>query len=556
MRSDRVTHGPERAPHRALLSATGVLPEDLGRKPLIGVATSFSDVVPGHIGMRRLEGALEKGIHAGGGLSFIFGVPAICDGIAMGHAGMHYSLPSRELIADTIETMVQAHAFDGIVLLTNCDKITPGMLMGAARVDIPAIVVTAGPMLGGWHRMIRRSLVRDTFEAVGLCLAGKISDRELQSTELAACPGAGSCQGVYTANTMACAAEAMGMTWPGCASALAVSAEKERIAYRSGQQIVKLTKKNITVRQIITRAALENASMVCMAMGNYDVETKLTFMQRFSPHHIVASPTYLVRMATVCKLKGIDPKKAFPRIKAISIAAEPYPIEWAIRMQEFWNCPIIDCYGCTQSAGLIGFSCPQGLIRDGGRGSIHLAEAYIYVEILNPESDEPVDYGEEGEVTITLLPRQGTPVVRFRMRDKVRIFPASECNCGSSFDYLEAGNVGRYDDMIKIKVCNIWPQSVDDVVFAYSEIEEYNGIGWVDEKGSEKVKVRVEYKADVTDPDLKEKIAKELREKIRSRTQVSMGIEEVPHGTLEKALFKSRRWKDNRKEGLREIVSK
>lgn len=302
--------------------------------------------------------------------------------------------------------------------------------------------------------------------------------------------------------------------------------------------------------------ACREIGIICMAVGNYDVETKITFMQRFSPHHMVASPTYLVRIAMACKQKGIDPRKDFPRLKAISIAAEPYPIEWAIRMQEFWDCPIIDCYGSTQSGGLIGFCCPQGLIREGGRGSIHLTEAYTYVEVLNPESNEPVDYGQDGEVTITILPRQGTPVVRFRMRDKVRIFPASACDCGSSFDFLEAGTIGRYDDMIKIKVCNIWPQTVDNIVFAYPEIEEYNGVVFVGEDGSERVKIRVEYRAEVTDRELKGRIAKELREKIRSQTQVSMSVEEVPQDTLEKALFKSRRWIDKRVEGLGEIVKK
>jgi phenylacetate-CoA ligase len=178
------------------------------------------------------------------------------------------------------------------------------------------------------------------------------------------------------------------------------------------------------------------------------------------------------------------------------------------------------------------------------------------VEILNPESNEPVDYGEEGEVVLTLLPRQGTPVVRFRMRDKVRIFPASECNCGSSFDFLEAGTVGRYDDMIKIKVCNIWPQTVDDIVFAYPEIEEYNGTVWIDENGSERVSIQLEFRETVSEEALKGRIAKELREEIRRCTQVSMEIEEVAHGTLEKALFKSRRWKDRRKERLGEIVRK
>jgi phenylacetate-CoA ligase len=225
-------------------------------------------------------------------------------------------------------------------------------------------------------------------------------------------------------------------------------------------------------------------------------------------------------------------------------------------MQDFWGCKINDCYGSTQSGGLIGMTCPQGVVRNGGRGSVHFTGNYTYVEVLNPEANEPAGYGNEGEVTLTLLVRQGTPVVRFRMRDKVRIFPAEECNCGSSFDFLEAGTIGRYDDMIKIKACNIWPQTVDNVVFSFKEAAEYNGIVWVDEGGREMVKLQVEFQADVADANLKKNICKEINEKVRALTQVSMKIEEVPGGTLEKALFKSRRWKDKRKEGLASAAQK
>ncbi|MFQ5647555.1 MAG: dihydroxy-acid dehydratase, partial [bacterium] len=266
MNSDRITEGPERSPHRALLMATGVDRKSL-EKPFIGLASSFTDLVPGHSGMRDLERYTEKGVHSGGGYSFIFGVPAICDGIAMGHKGMHYSLASRELIADMIESVTIAHALDGLVLLTNCDKITPGMIMAAARLDIPAIVLTAGPMLSGNYNGCRRSLVRDTFEAVGRFEAGKIDEQELHALEEAACPGAGSCQGMYTANTMACATEAMGMSLPGCATALAVSAKKRRLAFQSGVKAVELVNKGITARQIITGSSLENAVTVDMALG-------------------------------------------------------------------------------------------------------------------------------------------------------------------------------------------------------------------------------------------------------------------------------------------------
>ena len=266
MRSKAIKKGIERLPHRALLYATGI-PRSEMEKPFIGVATSFTDIIPGHIGMRDLERFIEKGVHTGGGYPFFFGIPGICDGIAMGHRGMHYSLPSRELIADMVETITEAHQLDGLVLLTNCDKITPGMLMASARVNIPTIVVTAGPMFSGRLKGRRLSLVNDTFEAVGKYTKGLISDREVEELETCACPGAGSCQGMYTANTMACVTEALGMSLPDCATALAVSAEKKRIAFESGRVIVGLIKKNITPRKIMTRQAFENAIMVDLALG-------------------------------------------------------------------------------------------------------------------------------------------------------------------------------------------------------------------------------------------------------------------------------------------------
>ena len=254
------------APQRSLLYATGKSPADL-QKPMIGLVSSFTELIPGHVHFRRLEHDIEKGIHAGGGISYMFSVPGICDGIAMGHEGMHYSLPSRELIADMIETVTLAHRLDGLVMLTNCDKITPGMLMASARLNLPTIVVTGGPMLSGRKSGRRLDLVRDTFEAVGQRQAEKITDEQLRELEIEACPGCGSCQGLFTANTMSCVTEALGMSLPGCATSLAVSANKSRIAYASGERIATLVKENITPRSIMTREAFENALMVDMALG-------------------------------------------------------------------------------------------------------------------------------------------------------------------------------------------------------------------------------------------------------------------------------------------------
>ncbi len=266
MRSDTVKKGIERFPHRALLYATGVKPKDL-KKPFIGIASAFTDLVPGHINMRDLEIFIKDGVRKAGAVPFIFGVPAICDGIAMGHSGMKYSLASREIIADEIESVAQAHCLDGLVLLTNCDKITPGMIMGAARIDIPAIVVTAGPMMTGRYKGKRLSLVRDTFELVGKINRGEISLNEACKISECACPGAGSCQGLYTANTMACLTETLGLSLTGCATALALSKKKDGIAYESGKKIVELVKKNIKIRNFLSSKSLENAIQMDMALG-------------------------------------------------------------------------------------------------------------------------------------------------------------------------------------------------------------------------------------------------------------------------------------------------
>lgn len=266
MRSDKIKKGLERVPHRALLHATGLSRKDLDR-PFIGVATSFTDLIPGHIGMRDLERFIERGICYGQGVPFLFGVPGICDGIAMGHLGMCYPLALREIVADTIETVCNAHQLDGIICLTNCDKITPGMLMGVARLNIPAIIVTAGPMLSGRYDKRKLAFVHDTYEAMARAKKGDISSGELSCLEMEACPGAGSCQGLYTANTMACLTETMGMSIPGCGTALAASAKKRRIAEASGERIVELVRKNIKPRDIITKKSLENAIVVDMALG-------------------------------------------------------------------------------------------------------------------------------------------------------------------------------------------------------------------------------------------------------------------------------------------------
>ncbi|MEI8389380.1 MAG: dihydroxy-acid dehydratase [bacterium] len=266
MKSDKITQGLDRAAHRGLLYSLGMTKGQL-KTPFIGIASSFSDLVPGHSGMRDLERFIEKGVHSAGGHSFIFGVPAVCDGIAMGHEGMRFSLPSRDLIADCVESVASAHSLDGLVLLSNCDKITPGMLMAASRLNIPCIVVTAGPMVDGKCENQTLTLIRGTFEAVGQVKAGKMTEEQLEKYELNSCPGVGSCQGLYTANTMACLTEVMGMSLPGCASAAAVSAKKRRIAFDSGMKIVELVEKQILPLDIITKESVSNAIIADLALG-------------------------------------------------------------------------------------------------------------------------------------------------------------------------------------------------------------------------------------------------------------------------------------------------
>ena len=265
MRSDEIKKGPERAPHRALLKALGLTDSDIA-KPFIGIANSYTNIVPGHQHLQQIAQAAKEGVIAAGGTPFEFNTIAVCDGLAMGHEGMRYSLPSRELIADSVEIMTQAHRLDGLVLISNCDKVTPGMLMAAARLNIPAINVTGGAMQSGTLGNKKIGVI-NVFEAVGKTYTGKITPQELTALENAACPGCGSCNGMFTANTMACITEALGMSLPGCATALATSALKLRIAKQSGEKIVEHIQNNLNTQKILTREAFENAVTIDMALG-------------------------------------------------------------------------------------------------------------------------------------------------------------------------------------------------------------------------------------------------------------------------------------------------
>jgi len=265
MRSDRVKRGVERAAQRALLYSLGLKMYEIDR-PWIGIANSWTDVVPGHIWLRELSRTIRDGISSRGATPFEFDSIAICDGLCQGTMGMAYSLPSRELIADSVEAVVEAHAFDGIVLVSSCDKIVPAHLMAAARLNIPSIVVTGGPMMPGHYRGERLTLV-DMREAIGRVQEGKLSESELSQVEKSACPGPGSCAMMGTANTMAIAAEALGMSLPGTASAPAQTEEKLSIGRAAGERIVELVSENARPREIMTKPAFENAARVVVAVG-------------------------------------------------------------------------------------------------------------------------------------------------------------------------------------------------------------------------------------------------------------------------------------------------
>lgn len=265
MRSQKVLEGVERAPHRSLFKAMGYTDEELAR-PLIAIANSANEIIPGHIHLNTIVDAVKAGVRLAGGTPIEFGVIGVCDGIAMGHEGMKYSLASRELIADSIESMVMAHAFDGIVLVPNCDKIIPGMLMAAGRLNLPSIVVSGGPMLAG-NFLGERIDLNTIFEGVGAVSAGKMSAAELKELEEAACPGCGSCAGMFTANTMNCMTEVLGMGLPGNGTIPAVDARRIRLAKSAGMKILDLVKNNLRPRDIMTKEAFTNAFTVDMAIG-------------------------------------------------------------------------------------------------------------------------------------------------------------------------------------------------------------------------------------------------------------------------------------------------
>ncbi len=266
MRSDVTKKGIERAPHRSLMRALGLTTWEI-EQPIVGIVNSFNEIIPGHIQLKEVAEAAKAGVYSTGGTPLEFETIGVCDGIAMGHLGMRYSLPSRELIADSVETVVQAHAFDALVFIPNCDKIIPGMLMAAVRLNIPSIFVSGGPMLAGRMSDDRCVDLSNVFEAVGRVTKGEMSQKELDELEAVACPGCGSCSGMFTANTMNCLTEALGMALPGNGTIPAIDARRIQLAKQAGRKVMDLLAKDIRPRDIITNRSIHNAFVVDMALG-------------------------------------------------------------------------------------------------------------------------------------------------------------------------------------------------------------------------------------------------------------------------------------------------
>ena len=367
--------GIEKAPQRALLKALGLTDDEL-TKPLVAVISAYSEIVPGHIHLDKLTDAVKAGIYAKGGTPVVIPAIGICDGLAMGHSGMKFSLPSRELIADSVESMLLGHAFDGAVLVPNCDKIIPGMLMGAARTNIPALVISGGPMLSGWHKGEKISL-STVFEGVGKARAGELNVHELTEIENNACPGCGSCCGMYTANSLNCLCEALGFALPGNGTIPAVSADRIRLAKEAGQAVMKLISNSLTPRMILTREAFMNAITADMAIGA-STNTVL----------------HLIALADECNIK-LD-------LETFGKVADKTPNLCRLSPSSCFDMEDLNRAGGMMA--ILNELDKKGLI-DGNALTVTnkpLSKSYKDAEVLNPEVIRPIDspYSDKGGIAI------------------------------------------------------------------------------------------------------------------------------------------------------------
>jgi phenylacetate-CoA ligase len=291
-----------------------------------------------------------------------------------------------------------------------------------------------------------------------------------------------------------------------------------------------------------------------LPLAVFDTKQKIDIIKRFNVHHISTTPAYLSRITSICLEKGMNPNETFSRLKGITLSTEPFPVAWALKMEDIWATVLHDIYGSTQLNLNYAITCKYGAVPDGQFGCYHLADHFALVEVLDKETDMPVNYGEWGEPVVTTFSRSAMPLVRFRTNDRVRLLPPDICDCGRMSRALwEVGTVSRYDDMIKIKATNVWPQTVDDAVFSFDEIEEYNGRVFIADNGQEVVRLCFEFKKAGLEDNSKAAIIRKLGEKIKAMTQVTMQLEEVPHGTLPRFEYKVRRWTDERVEGLQRV---
>ena len=350
-RSDNITAGAERMPNRSLLRACGLTDEEMQR-PIIGVVSAYSEIIPGHINLDKIADAVKAGVRAAGGTPILVPAIGVCDGIAMGHIGMKYSLPSRELIADSVETLAQAHQFDALVLIPNCDKIVPGMLMAAARLNIPSIIVSGGPMLAGHFGGEEVSLSK-TFEAVGAYKAGIMDDATFYEAECNSCPGCGSCAGMYTANSMNCLSEAIGMALPGNGTTPAVSAARIHLAKHAGMKIMELVEKDIKPRDILTPAAFRNALCCEMAIGcstNSVLHLLAIANEAGVPLRLETLNELSAQVPNICHLAPAGPH----HIEQLYAAGGVPAIMKELTKRDFLDLTLITCTGKTVGENLEG----------------------------------------------------------------------------------------------------------------------------------------------------------------------------------------------------------
>jgi dihydroxy-acid dehydratase len=364
VRSDEIKHGVTRAPHRSLLRALGVSDAEMER-PFVGVANSFSEIVPGHMHLRSVVDAVKAGVRAGGGVPFEFGVMGICDGIAMNHEGMHFSLPSRELVADTVESMTVAHAFDALVLVPCCDKVVPGMLMAAMRLNVPAVMVGGGPMLVG-HLEGRAVDLNSVFEGIGRHMAGKLDDEGLKAIECAACPTCGSCSGMFTANSMNCLAEVIGIALPGNGTIPAPYSERLRFAKESGERVMRVLAADLKPRDLLSPAAIDNALAADASLG--------------------CSTNTVLHLAAIATEAGLE----FPLARVNEVAAR---VPHICALAPYGRHHMEDLYHAGGIQALMGRLIKAGLM-DGGAKSVAadtVGDAVAGARVLDDDVIRPLD---------------------------------------------------------------------------------------------------------------------------------------------------------------------